>query len=43
VVKQLSAGAPVIVSAHGYSVGCGVTAAGDRGFDAKYVRGGLSA
>jgi Fe-Mn family superoxide dismutase len=43
--KQLSADAPVIVyCAYGYSVGCGVTAAlRDRGFDAKYVRGGLSA
>jgi Fe-Mn family superoxide dismutase len=43
--KELSADAPVFVyCAYGYSVGCGVTAVlRDRGLDAKYVRGGLSA
>jgi Fe-Mn family superoxide dismutase len=43
--KELVADAPVVVyCAYGYAVGCGVTAAlRDRGFDAKYVRGGLSA
>jgi len=37
--------APVFVyCAYGYHVGCGVTAAlRERGFDAKYIRGGLSA
>jgi Fe-Mn family superoxide dismutase len=42
---SLSADAPVFVyCAYGYAVGCGVTAAlRERGFDAKYVRGGLSA
>ena len=43
--QELSAEVPVVVyCAYGYSVGCGVTAAlRDRGFDAKYVRGGLAA
>ena len=43
--KELSADAPVFVyCAYGYHVGCGVTAAlRERGFDAKYIRGGLSA
>ena len=43
--KELSADAPVFVyCAYGYAVGCGVTAVlRDRGFDAKFVRGGLSA
>jgi superoxide dismutase, Fe-Mn family len=43
--KELSADAPVVVyCAYGYNVGCGVTATlRERGFDAKYVRGGLSA
>ena len=41
----LSADEPVFVyCAYGYAVGCGVTATlRERGFDAKYVRGGLSA
>jgi Fe-Mn family superoxide dismutase len=41
----LSADAPVFVyCAYGFAVGCGVTATlRERGFDAKYVRGGLSA
>src|SRR5438132_6600457 len=43
--KDLSADAPVIVyCAYGFHVGRGVTAAlRERGFDAKYIRGGLSA
>lgn len=43
--KDLSADAPVFVyCAYGYHVGCSVTAAlRERGFDAKYIRGGLSA
>ncbi|MBI3709917.1 MAG: superoxide dismutase [Proteobacteria bacterium] len=43
--KELSADAPVFVyCAYGFHVGCSVTAAlRERGFDAKYVRGGLSA
>jgi Fe-Mn family superoxide dismutase len=43
--QELSADVPVIVyCAYGYSVGCDVTAAlRERGFDAKYVQGGLSA
>ena len=43
--KELSADTPVVVyCAYGYSVGCGVTAMlRERGFDAKYVQGGLSA
>jgi Fe-Mn family superoxide dismutase len=43
--KELSTDAPVFVyCAYGYHVGCSVTAAlRERGFDAKYVRGGLSA
>jgi Fe-Mn family superoxide dismutase len=42
---ELSADAPVVVyCAYGFHVGCGVTAAlRERGFDARYVRGGLSA
>jgi superoxide dismutase, Fe-Mn family len=42
--KELSADVPVVVyCAYGYSVGCGVTAMlRERGFDAKYVQGGLS-
>jgi len=42
---ELSADVPVIVyCAYGFHVGCGVTAAlRERGFDARYVRGGLSA
>jgi superoxide dismutase, Fe-Mn family len=42
---ELSSDAPVYVyCAYGFGVGCGVTAAlRERGFDAKYVRGGLSA
>ena len=41
----LSADAPVFVyCAYGFAVGCGVTATlRERGFDARYVRGGLSA
>ena len=43
--KDLSADAPVFVyCAYGYYVRQGVTAAlRERGFDAKYIRGGLSA
>jgi superoxide dismutase, Fe-Mn family len=43
--KDLSAEAPVFVyCAYGFHVGCSVTAALlERGFDAKYIRGGLSA
>ncbi|MBI1774474.1 MAG: superoxide dismutase [Proteobacteria bacterium] len=43
--KELSADTPVFVyCAYGFHVGCSVTAAlRERGFDAKYVRGGLSA
>jgi Fe-Mn family superoxide dismutase len=43
--SELSADAPVAVyCAYGFHVGCGVTAAlRDRGFDASYVEGGLSA
>ena len=43
--SEVSADKPVFVyCAYGYSVGCGVTAVlRDRGIDAKYVRGGLSA
>jgi Fe-Mn family superoxide dismutase len=43
--KDLSADAPVFVyCAYGYYVSQGVTAAlRERGFDAKYIRGGLSA
>jgi Fe-Mn family superoxide dismutase len=42
---ELSANAPVAVyCAYGFHVGCGVAAAlRQRGFDARYVRGGLSA
>jgi Fe-Mn family superoxide dismutase len=42
---ELSPEAPVYVyCAYGFHVGCGVTAElRERGFDAKYVRGGLSA
>ncbi len=43
--NELLADAPVFVyCAYGYQVGCGVAAAlRERGFDAKYIRGGLSA
>ena len=43
--RDLAAGAPVFVyCAYGFHVGCGVTAAlRERGFDARYIRGGLSA
>jgi Fe-Mn family superoxide dismutase len=43
--KELAADAPVFVyCAYGFHVGCSVTAALlERGFDAKYIRGGLSA
>ena len=43
--KELPAGAPIFVyCAYGYHVGCGVTAVlRERGFDAKYIRGGLAA
>jgi Fe-Mn family superoxide dismutase len=43
--RDLARDAPVFVyCAYGYAVGCGVTTAlRERGFDAKYVRGGLSA
>jgi Fe-Mn family superoxide dismutase len=43
--KGLSTGRPVFVyCAYGYHVGCSVTASLQaRGFDAKYLRGGLSA
>ena len=43
--KELSANEPVFVyCAYGFHVGCSVTAAlCERGFDAKYLRGGLSA
>ena len=43
--KELSVDAPVVVyCAYGFAVGCSVTATlRERGFDAKYVRGGLSA
>ena len=43
--KELSTEAPVFVyCAYGFHVGCSVTAAlRERGFDAKYIRGGLSA
>ena len=42
---ELSPDTPVYVyCAYGFGVGCGVTAAlRERGFDAKYLRGGLSA
>jgi len=42
---ELSTDTPVYVyCAYGYAVGCGVTALlRERGFDAKYIRGGLSA
>jgi Fe-Mn family superoxide dismutase len=42
---ELSADVPVAVyCAYGFHVGCGVTAAlRERGFDARYIRGGLSA
>ena len=42
---ELAPDTPVYVyCAYGYAVGCGVTAAlRERGFDAKYIRGGLSA
>ena len=42
---ELTADAPVYVyCAYGFHVGCGVTAElRERGFDARYVRGGLSA
>jgi Fe-Mn family superoxide dismutase len=42
---ELSADAPIFVyCAYGFHVGCGVTAElRERGFDARYVRGGLSA
>jgi Fe-Mn family superoxide dismutase len=43
--RELSADAPVFVyCTYGFHVGCSVTAAlRARGFDAKYIRGGLSA
>jgi Fe-Mn family superoxide dismutase len=43
--RDLARDAPVVVyCAYGYAVGCGVTTAlRERGFDAKYIRGGLSA
>ncbi len=43
--RELSPDAPVVVyCAYGYSVGCDLTARlRERGFDAKYVRGGLAA
>ncbi len=43
--KDLAADAPVFVyCAYGFHVGCSVTAAlRERGFDARYLRGGLSA
>jgi len=43
--RDLASDAPVFVyCAYGYAVGCGVTAVlRERGFDAKYIRGGLSA
>jgi Fe-Mn family superoxide dismutase len=43
--KELAADTPVFVyCAYGYAVGCGVTAVlRERGFDARYIRGGLSA
>ncbi len=42
---ELTADAPVYVyCAYGFHVGCAVTAElRERGFDARYVRGGLSA
>jgi Fe-Mn family superoxide dismutase len=43
--RELSPDAPIVVyCAYGYSVGCDLTARlRERGFDAKYVRGGLAA
>ncbi len=43
--KELAPDSPVVVyCAYGYSVGCGVVAnLRERGFDARYVRGGLAA
>ena len=43
--KEFSAEVPVFVyCAYGFHVGCRVTAAlRERGFNAKYIRGGLSA
>ncbi len=43
--KELSRDVPVAVyCAYGFNVGCAVTAVlRERGFDAKYIRGGLSA
>ena len=43
--KELKAEAPVFVyCAYGFHIGCEVTAAlRERGFDAKYIRGGLAA
>jgi Fe-Mn family superoxide dismutase len=43
--RELSTDAPVFVyCAYGFHVGCGVTAElRERGFDAKFIRGGLSA
>jgi Fe-Mn family superoxide dismutase len=43
--RELSTEAPVFVyCAYGFHVGCGVTAElRERGFDAKFIRGGLSA
>jgi Fe-Mn family superoxide dismutase len=43
--KELSTDVPVAVyCAYGFNVGCAVTAVlRERGFDAKYIRGGLSA
>jgi Fe-Mn family superoxide dismutase len=42
---QLSPQSPVFVyCAYGFEVGCGVTTVlRERGFDARYIRGGISA
>jgi Fe-Mn family superoxide dismutase len=42
---ELRTDVPVVVyCAYGYAVGCGVTAAlRERGFDARFLKGGLSA
>ncbi|PYN84067.1 MAG: hypothetical protein DMD87_29110 [Candidatus Rokuibacteriota bacterium] len=41
---ELSPEAPVFVCAYGLEVGCNAaTALRERGFDARYVRGGLAA
>ena len=44
-LRELSRDSPVVVyCAYGFNVGCGVTATlRERGFDARYLSGGLSA